>query len=149
MVIERSQPSHNAANSFVSQDFNGSKIQTTRRGENHSLVNKTQSERAKNKNQKILMKSLNLCLSLALLISSAHGFYVPGIAPREFTRGSKIGELIGDDVGKIGVSSTFLPLNLFCRSESGEDDINENAAAVRILLASVLSAEEWNAPLQV
>lgn len=38
------------------------------------------------------MKSLNLCLSLALLISLAHAFYVPGIAPREFTRGSKIGE---------------------------------------------------------
>lgn len=31
-------------------------------------------------------------LKLALLISISDAFYVPGIAPREFTRGSKIGE---------------------------------------------------------
>lgn len=29
---------------------------------------------------------------LSLLISLTNGFYVPGIAPREFTKGSRIGK---------------------------------------------------------
>jgi transmembrane 9 superfamily protein 2/4 len=40
------------------------------------------------------MKSLNYIFNLALLMSVSDAFYVPGIAPREFTRGSKIGEWI-------------------------------------------------------
>lgn len=40
------------------------------------------------------MKSLITASSFALLISLSHAFYVPGIAPREFARGSKIGEFL-------------------------------------------------------
>ena len=38
------------------------------------------------------MNFLNISLLIALLISLSHGFYVPGIAPKEFTKGSRIGE---------------------------------------------------------
>lgn len=40
------------------------------------------------------MKSSTIYLPLALLIGLSHAFYVPGIAPREFSRGSRIGELL-------------------------------------------------------
>lgn len=42
--------------------------------------------------------SLFACV-LILLISLTNGFYVPGIAPREFTKGSRIGKLLTADVG--------------------------------------------------
>lgn len=51
-------------------------------------------ERVKYKNYYELMKSFNISLLVVLLISLSHAFYVPGIAPREFSRGSKIGEIL-------------------------------------------------------
>lgn len=40
------------------------------------------------------MKSLHIYLPLAVLISITNAFYVPGIAPHEFFKGSRIGEMI-------------------------------------------------------
>lgn len=44
--------------------------------------------------------SLSACV-LLLLISLSNGFYVPGIAPREFTKGSRIGEFFADVGNKV------------------------------------------------
>lgn len=55
--------------------------------------------------KKTLMKSLIFSLSFTLLIGLSHAFYVPGIAPREFTRGSKIGEFYLMMLAKVRVWS--------------------------------------------
>jgi hypothetical protein len=44
--------------------------------------------------------SLSACV-LLLFISLSNGFYVPGIAPREFTKGSRIGEFFADVGNKV------------------------------------------------
>lgn len=53
------------------------------------------------------MKSLNTVFNFALLISISNAFYVPGIAPREFTRGSKIGGIAVMMLAKVGENLIF------------------------------------------
>lgn len=54
-----------------------------------------------------LMIKLKIILPIALLISISHAFYVPGIAPREFSRGSKIGKVLVMMLAKVEIFTTF------------------------------------------
>lgn len=68
--------------------------------------------------------SLFACV-LILLISLTNGFYVPGIAPREFTKGSRIGKFLIADVGNKNpiLGTNFFEFYLSYRGESSENDI--------------------------
>lgn len=72
------------------------------------------------------MKASLSYLHFGLLISLSHAFYVPGIAPREFSKGSRIGELLV----MMLANPENLKISFLCRSESCENDIDENAVAV-------------------
>jgi hypothetical protein len=67
------------------------------------------------------MRILVFSLIAANLAFIANGFYVPGIAPREFSRGSKIGELFADDL-----ANYVKILNFFYifRGEGSQNDLH-------------------------
>lgn len=58
-----------------------------------------------------------MTVSLFIHISHVFAFYVPGIAPTEFAKGSRIGEDNGDDVGKVELTKIHFFYTPFSRAE--------------------------------
>jgi hypothetical protein len=93
------------------------------------------------------MEFLKAIFPLAVLISiSVDAFYVPGIAPREFTRGSKIGKVFDDLAYPDFFTIVFF--SYYFRGKSCKNDKLAYSASVRILFSSILSAQERYPSLQ-